>query len=261
MSLQQQFVKFNAEREKREKKIREEATDVTNEYLPLSVHTMNYLEWDTNTLLLLIQITQTYEKYLKAIFNTLKEGKDQKEKIMELTELLDQKEEDIEMLQEMMKKKEQEVRELNEAKKKLMEIVNRLKTGKEYMTEGSPDGEIQNERDQIMNEIILERPKVLPVKKVCEICGKDISFRKTNAKYCVECYYLSMKKSDKISKEKRRKKYNKKGDEIPVEEDMEDEESKEGLTEGEEDLEDNIPEGKDEANSEDELEEQLNEGS
>mgnify|MGYP001563517029 CR=1 FL=1 len=210
-SLRQQFAKFEKEREKRENKISEEAIDPINEDLPISNHIRNFLEWDTNALLLEEQTIQTYENYIKGLLQYLKEVKNQGERITELTEELERKEEDLELMADLIKKKESEA---NEEKQRLMEIIRRLRNKQLAQSDENEMVEVDEERESLIDEI-MEKPKkkVISGKRVCEKCGKDISHRRTDTRYCIECRYLKKRELDR-KRAKKIREYDKRGDEI-----------------------------------------------
>lgn len=224
-NLRSQFSKFSEERDKREEKIRVLVEDITYSDLPLSPNILNFLEWDTSAILLEEQAIQTYEQYLNALFKHLKEIKNQKERIEELTEELDRKEEDLELMGDMIRKKDEELNTLRNDKEKLVLTIKKTKTNKQFGEIDENDTEVTNERSSLFNEDMIKPKKTIGSKRNCDLCGKDISARRTDAKYCVECYYINKKRIDKINKKNKR--YNKKGDEVPIAEPEEQEENKE----------------------------------
>ena len=244
-NLRQQFAKFNDEREKRENKIKKEASDPINEFLPISTHIQNYLEWDTNSLLLEEQTISTYEDYLKGLYRHLRDIKNQKERLNEATEELDRKDEDLEMMAEMIKQKNEEIKKLIEDGEKLRNMLRKIKSGN---TNGNnieikqPQQsiinpaihEIDSERESLFDELVSANPKKsISTKRVCDECGKDISSRKTDAKYCIDCAYITKRKRDRIRLQKKRGAFDKKGD--PIEEDNNDEEGTPDIIEDTED--------------------------
>mgnify|MGYP001598286625 CR=1 FL=1 len=235
LSLRQQFAKFEKERERREGMIRKEAEDPINEDLPISNHIRNFLEWDTNALLLEEQTIQTYEGYLKGVFQYLKEVKNQGERITELTEELERKEEDLELMADLIKKKESEMGVVNEEKQRLLETIRRIKN-RQWTKPGETEMvEVDEESESLMDEI-MEKPKrgIIGGKRVCEKCGIDISNRRTDTRYCIECKYLRKRELDR---KRMKKKYDKRGDEIQERSKDEDTESMEENNEEEPTLE------------------------
>lgn len=235
LNLRQQFSKFNEEREKREGKVKKEAEDPVNEFLPISVHIRNYLEWDTNALLIEEQTIGTYELYLKELYKNLKEVKNQKERLAELTEELDRKEEDLQMMGDLIKEKNEEINSLIQEKEKMINAIRKAKSTERLNNAMKPAviqsivvPEMDAEREELFNDIITEKPRrQLQTKRTCETCGKDISFRRTDARYCVECAYVNKKAKDKLRFKKKGETYDKRGeivegDEPESEEDSED---------------------------------------
>lgn len=238
LSLRQQFAKFEKEREKRENQIRKEAEDPINQDLPISNHIINFLEWDTNALLLEEQTVQTYVDYLKGVFQYLKEVKNQSERITELTEELERKEEDLELMADLIKKKESEKNVMGEEKQRLLETIRRIKNRQWTQPNEIETAEVEDESESLMDEI-MEKPKkrVMDGKRVCEKCGIDISNRRTDTRYCIECRYLRKRELDR---KRMKKKYDKRGDEIQEsskEDDIDDTESTEESNEEEPTLE------------------------
>lgn len=235
LNLRQQFAKFNDEREKRENKVKKEADDPVNEFLPISVHIRNYLEWDTNALLIEEQTIGQFESYLKDLYKYLKEVKSQQERLAELTEELDRKEEDLEMMGELVKEKnetikdrEMEVNRLITEKEKMINSIRKAKSVSspnnilkptERVIQSIVVPEMDNEREELFNDIVTEKPKKqLQSRRICEKCGKDISFRRTDARYCVECAYVNKKEKDKLRFKKKDSIYDKRGDIVETEE-------------------------------------------
>lgn len=236
LSLRQQFAKFEKERERREEMIKKEAEDPINEDLPISNHIRNFLEWDTNALLLEEQTIQTYMEYLNGLYQYLREVKNQAERITELTEELERKEEDLELMSDIIKKGEDKIIILNEEKRKLLENIGRLKNKQWNQPNEIELAEVDDERDKMMDEIMEQPKRIVRGKRLCEKCGVDISDRRTSAKYCVKCKYLKRKEFDrertsrKYYANKRKKEYDSRGDEI--QEGSEEDESESGEPDG-----------------------------
>ena len=225
----------------------------------------SYLEWDTNALLIEEQTIATYEVYLKEVYKYLKDVKNQQERLTELTEELDRKEEDLEMMGELIKEKDGAVKEKDEEINRLVlekeKMINAIRKAKSIaspnnlirsgsMLQSVATPEMNSEREEIFNDIVTEKPKKQSqMKRMCETCGRDISFRRTDAKYCVECAYVNKKEKDRSRFKKRINVYDKRGEVVQSEDE-----------ENGEDISDIIQDTKDEGESLDEGGESGNEG-
>lgn len=240
-NLRAQFSKFNDEREKREKIIKREASSLANMDLQLTNYILNFLEWNTNSLLVEEQTIQAYDDYLKGLYKKLRDLKDQREKVVELTEELETKEEDLEMMAVEVRKKNGEVDNLLKERDKLLSILKKVRSANQPKIDVpavNVDNELEeeeSEKDAAFREFVTpqEKPKRQEFNRTCKECGADISTRRTDAKYCVNCYYVNKSKLDKVRK-LNKKKVNQKGDAVDDFEDQDDEKEEGKTKEGEE---------------------------
>ena len=225
--LRGQSAKLTVERDGRENFIKNEATQIENIDLPISTNIRNFLEWDTTLLLIEEQTIQTFIEYTKKLFDYLRGIKDQKEQNMELTELLDKKEEDIDMMSEAIRRRDQEIKLLKEQNGQILAVVKKLSSKPQVKTETIPYSaerrigeQEESSYEDIFKETIVEEKKIRPMK--CRQCGR-IMQRKTNAELCVECEYVSNPSKHKIRPRGRPRKdapkYDRRGEEMEEEAD------------------------------------------
>jgi len=209
----------------------------------MAIQVKNFLEWDSTALLLEEQRVQTFEEYIEQLYKFLSDLKSQRERLTELTEELETKEEDIYLMSDLMKKKDKENKDLKEATEKMMAVIKASKASKQEPRPITPITTVPIAEDAVedMQEIKSPHEELMkglgervPRKKKnikCEQCGK-VEYRKTNAKYCIECKIARKRKRDRVYQKKKYEdgeKYDSRGD---VVEDTPDEPSAENATEG-----------------------------